>query len=128
MNRFATIGSMLFLGAALAACDTADSPAVQNDVTKAEAARSANVAGERLEGAKEIVREERDVAVQRRDVTEATANRNYEVALAKAEGDYKVAKETCEALSVSAQSNCQDEATLAFESAKSRAELLKPAA
>jgi hypothetical protein len=97
MNRFVTIGSMLFLGTALAACDTAGPPAVQNDATEAEAARSANVAGERLEGAKEIAREEKDVAVQRRDVTEATANRDYEVAVAKAEGDYKVAKETCEA-------------------------------
>lgn len=128
MNGFVTIGSMLFLGAALAACDTAGPPAVQNDVTIAEAARSANVAGERLEGAKEIAREQNDVAVQRRDVTEATANRDYEVALAKAEGDFKVAKETCEALAVSAQTNCQDEAALGFESAKSRAELLKPAA
>jgi len=126
MNRFATIGSMLILGAAFAACDTAAPPAaVQNDVTNAEAARSANVAEERREGAKEIEREQQDVAVQRRDVAEATANRNYEVALAKAEGDYKVAKELCEALSGSAQTSCQDQAELVLESEKTRAELLK---
>ena len=128
MNRFVTIGSMLFLGAALTACDTARPPAVQNDVTKAEAARAANIAGERLEGAKEIAREQKDVAVQRRDVAQAAANRDYEVALAKAEGDYKVAKETCDALAISAQTNCNDQAALVFESDKSRAELLKPAA
>ena len=135
MNRFATIGSMLILGAAFAACDTAAPPAaVQNDVTNAEAARSArggggDVAEERREGAKEIEREQQDVAVQRRDVggggTEATANRNYEAALAKAEGDYKVAKELCEPLSGSAQTSCQDQAELVLESAKTRAELLK---
>ena len=126
MNRFATIGSMLILGAAFAACDTAAPPAaVQNDVTNAEAARSANVAEERREGAKEIEREQQDVAVQRRDVAEATANRNYEVALAKAEGDYKVAKELCEPLSGSAQTSCQDQAELVLESEKTRAELLK---
>ena len=126
MNRFATIGSMLILGAAFAACDTGAPPAaVQNDVTNAEAARSANVAEERREGAKEIERAQQDVAVQRRDVAEAAANRNYEVALAKAEGDYKVAKELCEALSGSAQISCQDRAELALESEKTRAELLK---
>ena len=128
MSRFVTIGSMLILGAAFAACDTAAPPAVQNDVTTAEAARSANVADERLEGAKEIAREQQDVAAQSRDLADATANRNYEVALAKAEGDYTVAKETCEALAVSAQTNCQDKAAVAFEADKSRAELLKPQA
>ena len=129
MNRFATIGSMLILGAAFAACDTAAPPAaVQNDVTNAEAARSANVAEERREGAKEIEREQQDVAVQRRDVAEATVDRNYEVALAKADGDYKVAKELCEALSGSAQTSCQDQAELVLESEKTRAELLKTAA
>ena len=89
------------------------------------AARSANVAEERREGAKEIEREQQDVAVQRRDVAEATANRNYEVALAKAEGDYKVAKELREPLSGSAQTSCRDQAELVLESAKTRAELLK---
>jgi hypothetical protein len=99
---------------------------VSIDVAKAEAARSADVAAERAEGAREIAREQQDVAAQRRDVAEAAANRNYEVAVAKAEGDFKVAKEACEALSVSAQTNCTDQATLVFESDKSRAELLKP--
>jgi len=130
MNRFIGIGSMLALSAAFAACDTAKPPAaaVSIDVAKAEAARSTNVADERREGAREIAREQQDVAAQRRDVVVAEANRNYEVAIAKAEGDLKVAKEACEALTVSAQTNCRDQASLAFESAKSRAELLKPGA
>jgi hypothetical protein len=88
--------------------------------------RSADVAKERLEGAKEIAREQQDVAAQRRDVDKAAANRNFEVALAKAEGDFKVAKEACEELSVSAQTNCRGQAALDFESDKSRAELLRP--
>ena len=116
MNRFVIIGSMLVLGTAVAACDTAAPPA-----TKAEAARSVNVAKERTEGAKEIAREQQDVV-------EATADRNYEVALAKAEGDYKVAKERCEALSGNELTSCQDQAKSVLESDKSRADLLKPKA
>ncbi len=122
MNRFRIIGLMLLLGAAFAACDIANPP----PPTKAEAARSANVAKEQKEGAKEIQREQQDVAAQRRDVVEATANRDYEVALAKAEGDYKVAKERCDALSGNERTSCIDQAKSVLESEKSRAVLLKP--
>ncbi len=127
MNRFVTIGSMLILGTAFAACDAvAPPPAATNDVTRAEAARSADIAQEQREGAREIAREQQDVAAQRRDVTDAVANRTYEVALAKVEGDYKVAKELCEPLFGSEKISCQNKAESVLATDKARAELLNP--
>jgi hypothetical protein len=127
MNRLITIGSMLFLGAAAAACNRADPPAtVQRDVAKAEAARTANVAEARKEGAQEVQLEELEVTAHRLDVRDARASRNYEVALAKAEGDYQVAAASCEALSGSGQVSCKDQAEAVLKSDTARAELLKP--
>jgi hypothetical protein len=94
--------------------------------TAAESARSADVAKEEREGAREIQREQQDVAAQRRDVADAAASRDYEVAVAKAEGDYKVAKERCDTLSGNEQTSCMDSAKSVLESEKSRAALLKP--
>ncbi len=127
MNRFGTLGSLLVVGFAFAACDTAaPPPAVQRELTEAEAKRAVDVAEERREGAREIEREQQDVAEESRDVAEATRERNYEVALAKVEGDYKVAKEACNPLSGGAQITCLDRAETSHNSAKARAELLNP--
>jgi hypothetical protein len=134
MNRLITIGSMLILGTATAACNMAKSPeAVQTDVSKAEADRTENVANARTDGAKaieleqiEVTAEQRDVTAERRDLNAATATRDYEVAVAKAEGDYQVATKACEIQSGSAQTGCKEKADAARESDKARAELLKP--
>ena len=100
MNRVITIGSMLILGVAAAACNSANPPAtVQRDVSKAEADRTADVANARQAGAQAVQREQKDVDAERRDVTEAQATENYKVAMAKADGDYKVAAASCDALS-----------------------------
>ena len=51
MNKLIMIGSMLILGLSAAACNEAKSPtAVQRDVSKAEADRTAKVAEARKEG------------------------------------------------------------------------------
>jgi hypothetical protein len=133
MNKLIMIGSMLILGLSAAACNQAKSPtAVQRDVSKAEADRTAKVAEARKEGNQAIQRQQkdvdaqqRDVAAERRDVNVAAANKNYEIALAKADGDYKVAIQECEALSGSQQSACKERAEAAHKANKADAELLK---
>ncbi len=127
MNRVITIGSMLILGVAMAACNTPNPPAtVQRDVSKAEADRTANVANAREDGAKAVQRKQKDVDEQRGDVSEAQATENYKVAMAKADGDYKVAAASCDAMSGSAQADCKDRAEAVLKSDKASAELLKP--
>jgi len=104
MNRFATIGPTLTLSAAFAVCDTAEPPAaVSIAVAKAEAARSANVAEERLEGAKEVARQRQAMAAQRRGLAEAAAIWNFEVALSRAEASrgFRQAKRSIVAVVVS---------------------------
>jgi hypothetical protein len=129
MKRFITIGSIIMLAAAAAACDSAEPIAdVRRDVATAEAERSDSVAAARSDGAQAIERERQDVSVERDDVRDARDTRNYEVAVAKADGDFKIATEACEALSGSAQVNCKDQAEAALRSDKTRAELLKPKA
>jgi hypothetical protein len=134
MNRLITIGSMLILGAATAACNTAESPAaVRDNVSKAQEDRAENVADARTDGEqaiqrqqKDVTAEQRDVTAERRDVNDATSTRNYEVALAKAEGDYQVATKACEAQAGNEQASCKDQADAVRESDKASAELLKP--
>jgi hypothetical protein len=129
MKTLITIGSMIMLAAAAAACDSADPIAdVRRDVATAEAERSDSVAEARSAGAQAIEQERQDVGAERDDVRDARATRNYEVAVAKAEGDYKIATEACDALSGNAQVNCKDQAEAALKSDKARAELLKPKA
>ena len=129
MKRLITIGSMIMLAAAAAACDRAEPIAdVRRDVATAEAERSDSVAEARNDGAQAIQQERQDVSAERDDVRDARATRNYEVAVAKAEGDYKIATEACDALSGSAQVNCKDQAEAALKSDQTRAELLKPKA
>ena len=127
MNRVITIGSMLILGVATAACNSANPPAtVQRDVSKAEADRTADVADARQDGEQAVQRQQKDVDAERRDVTDAQATENYKVALAKADGDYKVSAASCDALAGTAQVNCKDQAEAVLKSDTARAELLKP--
>jgi hypothetical protein len=127
MNRLITIGSMILLGAAAAACNTADPPAtVQRDVTKAEADRTSEVAQARKEGTQAIQQQQEDVNAESRDVSDATATKNYEVALAKAEGDYRVSTESCNALAGTGQKGCKDRADAVRKADIANAELLKP--
>jgi hypothetical protein len=133
MNKLIIIGSIFVLGLSAAACNQAKSPtAVQRDVSKAEADRTAKVAEARKDGNQAIERQQkdvdsqqRDVAAERRDVNDAVANKNYEVAIAKADGDYKVSTQECEALSGSQQSACKERAEAVHKAAKADAEVLK---
>jgi hypothetical protein len=127
MNKLITLGSIVILGAATSACNTAE-PAgtVQRDVSKAAATRTENVAAARKEGAQTIQEERQDVTAERRDVSDAKATKSYEVALAKVQGDYQIATQACEALSGNGQANCKNEAEAERKSDKARAELLKP--
>jgi hypothetical protein len=126
MNRLSIIGSLMIFGVMAAACNTADPAAtVQEGISKADAARTENVAEARKDGAAAIQREQQDVIEERRDVSDAEATKNYEVALAKAEGDYQIAVEACNALSGSAQVSCKDQAAAVRKSDTASAELLK---
>lgn len=110
------------LGAALAGCGQAESPAtVSRNVASAE--QHAEAKTDRASD-----KESRDVAKAQQRVDDKVIDRNnvaaadsYKVALARADGDHDVAKQKCKALAGDAQSHCKQQADADYDAAKANA-------